>query len=384
MKMVDRRSSWSTRMADRIPDLPDELLIRILSLLPVEAIARAKLVSKAWKIVSEFSFVPPLTFQCPPHPHPRPKVIFPISFLFKSTDTKCHSSFIDLIDSSLKLHYQKNLSFSKLRLRLDLYRTKSHSFIDSWIDAALERKVGHLDLSFLHNSKFNYYPFLAKVFSARSITVLCLEDFNLEIHGNANIDLPALRKLRLRHIQINQQSLQKLISSCPSIRDLEISNCSSLQKLHVSGLAYLQRFSVIWCFGLGRIEIDVPSLQYISHHHGPSPCVVVLNSGEFLRELILWNSYITEDLFQYLVSGIPNLERLEINRTRMQRIQILHHWLKRLDITLTDKQKNAIFKIDTPNLRSLKYNGYRMPFNSIMSSLNTSSLEETEINIIRL
>ena len=47
----------------RISELPDDLLIRILSFLLVEEIARAKLVSKAWKNLSEFSFVPPLTFE---------------------------------------------------------------------------------------------------------------------------------------------------------------------------------------------------------------------------------------------------------------------------------------------------------------------------------
>ena len=43
------------------------------------------------------------------------------------------------------------------------------------IDAALEMKVGHLDLSFIH---FYAYPYVlsVKIFTARKITVLSLEE----------------------------------------------------------------------------------------------------------------------------------------------------------------------------------------------------------------
>ena len=363
--MVDRRRSWH---------LPDEVVIRILSFLPVEEIARAKLVSKPWQKLSEFCFVPPLTFECPSRSRP-------IYDSRHATYTDGYPSSINLIDSTLKLHFQKNLILSTLRLRLDLCRIKSldsHSLLDSWIEGALERKVGHLDLCFPYSS----YSIPAQVFAARTITDLCLEIFRLEIHENLNIDLPALRKLRLIQIQSDQQAIQRLLSSCPSIRDLEISSCHDLHTLYVSGFADLHRLSVLYCDRLQRIEIDVRTLRYLRHHHGESPCVMILTSGEFIGELILWNSYIADDLFHYLVSGLPNLERLEMNHTRLKTIQILNHRLKRLDITLTMKQKNSIFKIDTPNLRSLKYTGHRMPFDSIISSLNTSSLHETEISFI--
>ena len=56
------------------------------------------------------------------------------------------------------------------------------------IDATLKMKVGHLDLSFI---RFHAHPYLlsVKVFAARIITILCLEEFILEINGDIDIDI---------------------------------------------------------------------------------------------------------------------------------------------------------------------------------------------------
>lgn len=93
--------------SDWISKLPhDILLIRILNLLPCQEVFRAKLLSKAWQKTSEICFefrsVPPLSFEQP-----------------LLDDNVTISSFIDSINSSLKLHCRKNLPLSKLRLRLD-------------------------------------------------------------------------------------------------------------------------------------------------------------------------------------------------------------------------------------------------------------------------
>ena len=83
-----------------------------------------------------------------------------------------------------------------------------------------------------------------------------------------------------------------------------------------------------------------------------------------------------------IVSGLPNLEGLGIRCTQLQRIEISHHQLKRLDLSLTEKQSKAKLKIDTPNLQSFKYGGHRMPLASLISSMNTSSLQEAEIHFL--
>ena len=79
---------------------------------------------------------------------------------------------------------------------------------------------------------------------ARTITDLHLEECSLEIYEDTNIDLPELRKLCLRKIRCEEQAIQKLISSCPLIQDLETWSCE-LPDLHVSGLVNLQRLR--WC-----------------------------------------------------------------------------------------------------------------------------------------
>ncbi|KAJ9692035.1 hypothetical protein PVL29_011233 [Vitis rotundifolia] len=339
---------------DRISHLPDDILIRILSLLPTKDVARTSLLSKAWRKLSPFSSLSVLMFQSPDFFHSRRK----------NFDV---SSFINAIDSSLGLR-QKDVSLARLRLHLLLDDIESESLIDSWIDAALERKVKELDLYLLPRSIAKPYSLPAKIFSATAITVLSLGEFRLEICGD--IDLPALRKLCLTKIRCDEQAIQQLISSCPLIEGLDIAACHGLQKLHVSGLVNLHRLqkSMHQTFNISK------------YYHGKWLCDVVLTSCEFLRELILRDEHITEYLFQNLVSGLPNLERLEINWTPLQRIEISHHRLKRLDLSLTEEQREAKLKIDTPNLQSFKYHGHRMPLTPIISSMNTSSIQEAMIH----
>ncbi|KAJ9692038.1 hypothetical protein PVL29_011236 [Vitis rotundifolia] len=116
------------------------------------------------------------------------------------------------------------------------------------------------------------------------------------------------------------------------------------------------------------------------YHQEKLPCDVVLTPCEFLRELILYDRHLKRDWLQNLVSGLPNLQRLEIDSTRLQRIEISHHQLKRLELKLTPVQREAKLKIDAPNLQSFTYWGYRMPLASTISSMNPSSLREAEIH----
>ena len=352
---------------DRISQLPGEVLMRILSLVPIKEVARAKLVSKAWQKLFEFL------------------LSFTFEFLPPGDSTDDMSSFINAIDSALKL-YKHSLDKLKLSLDLDLIGSL---MTESWIDAAVERKVRHLDLCFLRLSKRldHLYHLPVKVFSARTITDLCLDNCRLEICGDTNIDLPGLRKLCLRRIrcQGDEQPIQKLISSCPLIQDLETSFCSRMERLLVSGLANLQRLSIINCYELESIKIDAPSLQYFQYHlcHGVLPCdIVFTSSSEFLKELILFDDQcITEEFFQSLLVRFPNLEILDIF-CGLQRIEISHNRLKRLNLRPT--RAETVLNIDTPNLQSLSYIGYRMPLISAISSLNTSSLREVDINFVNL
>ena len=169
---------------DRISQLPDDILRSILSLLPTRDLARTNLVSKAWRKLFAFSSLPILMFKSSDF------LVAPC----KDTDV---SSFINAIDSYLKLR-QKDASLEKLRLHVHLNDVES--LIDSWINAALERKVKELDLFILPRGRARRKPYSlpAKIFAAIKITVLSLQRVIMEIYGD--IDLSTLRKLYLGEI----------------------------------------------------------------------------------------------------------------------------------------------------------------------------------------
>lgn len=359
-------------MEDPLLRLPREVLISILSLLPTKQVVRMSSLSEAWRhldINLLLSCLPNLMFEC-------------------RYESRCHQeSMVKAIKSSLRLGPEP-ASLGKLRIELSLKRMESPSLlIDSWIKAALERKVKEFDLSVgLYNQS---YHLPAKLFvpsssiavlslnglrleakllsSATTITDLTLNDCQIEIWGDINLGLRRLSLIRTG----DRKSIRKLLSCCPLLETLRIA-FNSFKKLQIFGHAQLRRLDVHSCQGLKRMEIQASSLEYLSCDHlndrysKPLSCEIVFSHCESLKELLLVDSRVCEDLVQHLSSTLPNLEKLHIGDSGLQRIEVLHPNLKQLEIARQYGRK-ANLKIDTPNLHSFGYEGSGMPLLPLIS-----------------
>ncbi|PON38444.1 F-box domain containing protein [Trema orientale] len=172
-----------------------------------------------------------------------------------------------------------------------------------------------------------------------------------------------LRSLRLRNVDFNDH--HNLILSCPLIKDLKLSHCVGLQSIEINSAAKLIRAVKFKdCKALESIRIDSNTLEsftciYDYHWQWPgSPDRVSdinLASPESLKRLRLANLDITDEWFSNNVSEFVGLERLELkNCSRLKNILITGENIKSLrKFVLTSNTDMEDVHIAAPSLEDL-------------------------------
>ncbi|KAL5054859.1 hypothetical protein RYX36_035541 [Vicia faba] len=201
---------------DRISELPDELLSRILSFLPPNFSYTTRLLSKRWK---------PLC-KCMVDLH------FNDKFVKGREELQCFRHWVDKIMLSLDMN---NLPITAFHLNCGHSELSLFNY-DEWIKAAKLRGVENLQLSMFHfytafemytscsNSLVDKFISVApyNIFSCRTLVILKLE--RLCVAGNIlSVDLPLLKTLHLKSVYLqNSEDLKKLICKSLILEDLYI------------------------------------------------------------------------------------------------------------------------------------------------------------------
>nr|XP_016480341.1 PREDICTED: putative F-box/FBD/LRR-repeat protein At1g78760 [Nicotiana tabacum] len=214
---------------DRISELPVHIIHDILRRINVgiygaKEEARTCVLSKTWNSIWRT----------------RPNVI--IQSIHRSF-YKNLENFVKFVDDSLRTYAEQKLSIETLCLmHLDCPQELA-SHVDRWFNFALKLHVRYLciDASMFGST---YYSIPDSVYAVNNtLTVLSLANCNIEIDNSTN-------------------KLQRLISTCPLIRDLRLTDCKGFQNFHVTaGLINLERLELIWCRELIKVKIGAPNLK---------------------------------------------------------------------------------------------------------------------------
>ncbi|KAK4268301.1 hypothetical protein QN277_024977 [Acacia crassicarpa] len=187
-------------MRDRISDLPDSLLLHILSFLPAKEAVATSLLSKRWR---------PLWFSLP-------------TLELHREDFQKFTFFYQFVDKMLNLVDLK--AVKKFVFDCEHYRFGEyfrHRKISEWINAVIINKVEHLELHLYR--KNNEYELPSNIFTAKNIKVLKLSGV---IVGRtlSHVNLSLLQVLHLKFVRFPDfRSLGILLSGCVSLRDLVLS-----------------------------------------------------------------------------------------------------------------------------------------------------------------
>ncbi|KAK8589300.1 hypothetical protein V6N13_088149 [Hibiscus sabdariffa] len=211
----------------QINDLPDSVLIHIMSFLSTKVAARTSILSTRWRNL--FTLVPNLNFdldeECPFWGWRRSSYRAPIK------------RFRCFVDGVLFFHDMENVD--KFRLKFCRKRSESVDSISAcrWISGALKRGVKHLDL----NISLDKFTLPDALFTCRTLT------------------------LHLRSVKFfDDNSVKSLFSSCSSLEDVVIEKCS-MKKVRSFSFShpFLKRLSVIHsCDNFNCwLMIDTPHLS---------------------------------------------------------------------------------------------------------------------------
>jgi len=184
---------------DRISALSNELLCRILSLLPIKTAFTTTVLSTRWT---------PLCYS-----------LTTLRFDDETVENyKAFGRFCRFIDTLMLSPRVSNKSLKTfhLKCRFGIYDDYRQSF-HAWVEASKRRCVEEFHLI------MNKHTLNPTIFTSQTLVVLKLEKVQVEAETLC-VDLPSLKTLHLKYVCFeNQNDIKKLLNGCPNLQDLHTS-----------------------------------------------------------------------------------------------------------------------------------------------------------------
>ncbi|EYU30193.1 hypothetical protein MIMGU_mgv1a021686mg, partial [Erythranthe guttata] len=231
---------------DRISELSEDILQRILSLLSQEEAVRTSVLSKSWREI-----------WCT-----RPNLDL--------SDTNFKEEFLSTVEKTLQRYCDQRICLEKFQLSmsLDYSDLKSIWFLEKWIQALTNMGVKEFRLSIYSKDSrrtTGRVKLPSVVFEAEFLQDLHVEGFMLDRTTiERNILSKHLKKLHLEKVNIEDRIFEKIITSCPLIETLSLESCKRLRNIKANNLLRLKKFSFSSSFDEKcSIEIHPASLETI-------------------------------------------------------------------------------------------------------------------------
>ncbi|XP_057465395.1 F-box/LRR-repeat protein At4g14103-like isoform X2 [Actinidia eriantha] len=252
---------------DKISNLPDCILQHVLSFLPTKDAVATCILSTRWKDL--WTFVRYIDFDDALLYYSEENGWYPLKM----------TCFMNFVERVLLLRHGSNMEKFRLSCRVCFNASRIHA----WVSAAIKHKVEELDLCLFVETPFTLPRC---VFDSESLTVVKIE-MNCVLELPTCISFPQLKTLHLALVTFtDDDSTQKLLSSCPVLQDLAILDCEwmNLKRIMVS-IPTLKSLTIddLPYFGSGdelngcEIKIDVANLIFFKY------------SGYLLNEIFLCN-----------------------------------------------------------------------------------------------
>ncbi|KAF7088065.1 hypothetical protein CFC21_091214 [Triticum aestivum] len=318
-----------------IKALPEDILFRIHSLMPMREAARAACASHAF--LNSWRYHPNLIFD-------KDTIGFPFLHSWRyhsglifnndtigSKESASGENVHHKIDCILREHKGSLKTF-----KLDYARMNGlddFSYLDSWLQIAL--KPGLEELTFMLSAsmsqttgKYNFpcplsgakrtYNFPCALLSDRvGNSLRCLRLGLCVLHRIVELGpLRSLTRLYLCHLSITWNELERLLSNSLALELLHLTGCDEIKCLKLSSA--LQRLSglhILVCQRLGVIESKAPNLSSLRLRSGCRLDFSLVETWQ-MKKLYLVQSNLIYDARAKLPPVLPNIETLYIESQR--------------------------------------------------------------------
>ncbi|CAI9088758.1 OLC1v1023180C1 [Oldenlandia corymbosa var. corymbosa] len=238
---------------DRISQLPNEILIYILSFLRLEDAMRTSVVSKRW--IDLWTFTPSLDFDASSDLAEIEKLDVAwrnsrehVSFLMLRHQKR--EKYVEWVNKVL-LQSQKSLDLETFRIRFDLNQSYRDD-IDKWLEHAFARKTKRLDITVGNVSTKKPYAFPPSLLLATS-----------------HYGFKSLKALSFSYIRVSGRVLKFFLHNCPFLECLAVVHSSCLKTLEVCGSSLLlKNLEIIACRKLSSLTISDSNLVSLKTTNG--------------------------------------------------------------------------------------------------------------------
>ncbi|KAM3326623.1 hypothetical protein P3S67_001749 [Capsicum chacoense] len=219
--------------------LPECLIHKILSCLTFIEVAKLSILSKTW----------------------------PKAWLtYVNLDFAVDNLNAKVVDYIMKKHRDEKIHIEKFVLSDCSGYSCNEVFpmFDMWLDIALENGVKYLVFGCAIPTSYPLPMF--KILAPNSLRELVLYSCDLKraLLSSGVVNSNSLRKLSLRHVDLDQNLLQTLINSCPFITSFILDNCSGLEKIEILNLQKIKSVT-IWKSNIYQhVKIHAPTLEHFS------------------------------------------------------------------------------------------------------------------------
>ncbi|KAM7268374.1 hypothetical protein ACFE04_010540 [Oxalis oulophora] len=330
-------------VGDRLSSLPDNLLLEILSFLPLKEVMRQSVLSKRWKHVCSMF----------------PNLEFDFDFFFGIGGD-------DYI--LLERPYDQSLSVKKFAVNLVLQDPNWANHLDRWIEHVVLPPYSKLeqltiDLAGVRDlvkaQESPTYDLSRNIFVSKSLVELRLQFCRLQHWPCFKTNLPSLKVLILERIQTEDHAVQNLIDCCRNLEIFFLIDCDGIKRLQVVDQIHLKELMIARNEGLGFIKMDGLSSLFvvvIGSPYSANKLDIQLDHCENIKVLSILGAEIELDWLTGLLAKLPLLEKLTlISCDSLKNITISSRNLKELIIyQLTNLERVTLY---TPNLREFDYLG---------------------------
>ncbi|XP_021660219.2 putative F-box/FBD/LRR-repeat protein At2g05300 [Hevea brasiliensis] len=357
---------------DRLSQLPEITILRILFLLSARDAARTSLLSKAWWRL--WSSLPTENFE----------------FRYSSFPQNCVpeegenmgneeilDKFIKFVDDSLFRIRGDKIKIESFLLHLPYCESKLQSHMDEWIELITKNPVKEFEIySDRCHAHSEWYVLPRTISVAKSLSALNLQGLKLdETTFLGHSKFPCLRNLSLSKVHLSRTTAEKLLSSCPLLEQFVLRSCLGFSHLCIPNLPKLKKVEVYYLDGIVIEASNLEILDCTILSGNLEPGALLCNN---LKELIVHsNPTIINQCIQQVFAKFLQLETLHLDYNfssyEPYRISIIisRHQLKSLGLSVSGDPE--AIEINAPNLKSYRFSSKTVPSSLLM---NASSLQE--------
>ncbi|KAL6493103.1 hypothetical protein OROGR_032862 [Orobanche gracilis] len=282
IKEVNKVQNKDMNKVDRISMLPNDILISIISRLPLREATATSLLSSRWRHLYRYT----TRLDLPPF---KPDLGSVEQYLQQVQEEK-FPKYVRMINRFLDLHMGCGV-VKEFRVNVPFLEGAD---IERWLEFALAREVEIIDINIygllicIEEARIGYYRFgLANLIRKNG--------------GKLLPGLKSLNKISLSYIQVDDEELHFLLSNSPSLESLSISQSKRLKNVRIVGrsMLKLKHLDISFSRHIESIEVcDMTNLISLRCYLLPSTYVLKINNVPKL------SNFSTRDVYQNTLAEI--------------------------------------------------------------------------------